>query len=283
MDVRAAFAAELACPTPEGLALVIAQLRYPDLDRAAMLRELDDLAAVMAVWLDGVAEGRSRAEAFIHVFCHELGYHGNRERYHDPDNSYLNQVLVKRTGLPITLSVICMAVGRRLGLQVDGVNLPAHFMVRYRDRAGAWLLDPFHESVLPQSETAPYLARLFGREITLTSDAFDAVTPREIAARMLRNLRSVYVVNRDVEMVLRLLDLLVLAEPNVEMYWQERGYLAQSLDEYETAVRSLRRALYLSGHVPRLQAQGMTQTPLQEEAGMEQALREIEQQWIRRN
>ena len=220
----------------------------------------------------------------MHVFCHELGYHGNRNRYHDPDNSYLNRVLVQRTGLPITLSVICMAVGRRLGLEIDGVNLPAHFMTRYQDRTGVWLLDPFHVSVLPQSETARYLARLFGREISLTHDAFEPVTPREIAARMLRNLRSVYVVNRDVDMVLRLLDLLVLAEPNAQMYWQERGYLAQSLDEYETAVRSLRRALYLSGRVPQLQPQGGPPMPTPtEEAGLAQALREIEQQWIQRN
>jgi regulator of sirC expression with transglutaminase-like and TPR domain len=118
----------------------------------------------------------------------------------------------------------------------------------------------------------------------LANDAFDAVTPREIASRMLRNLRSVYVVNRDVDMVLRLLDLLVLAEPNAAMYWQERGYLAQSLDEYEIAVRSLRRAMFLSGQVPDLHPQGsLAPGPLKTEPGIEQALREIEQQWVRRN
>ena len=101
---------------------------------------------------------------------------------------------------------------------------------------------------------------------------------------MLRNLRSVYVVNRDVDMVLRLLDLLVLVEPNAAMYWQERGYLAQSLDEYETAVRSLRRAMFLSGHVPHMQPHdGVLTEPPRVELGMEQALREIEQQWVRRN
>jgi regulator of sirC expression with transglutaminase-like and TPR domain len=157
-------------------------------------------------------------------------------------------------------------------------------MARYQDEAGAWLLDPFHTAVVPEAETAAYLSKLFGREIRLGSDALDAVTPREIAARMLRNLRSVYVVNRDVDMVLRLLDLLVLAEPNAAMYWQERGYLAQSLDEYEKAVRSLRRAMFLSGQAPHLQAQNrVAAEPLDAEPGVEQALREIEQQWVRRN
>ncbi len=284
MDVRAAFAAELVSATPEGLALVIAQLRYPELDMALALRELDDLATVMGVWLEGVPAGRARAEAFVHVFCRELGYHGNQNHYHDPDNSYLNKVLERRVGLPITLSVVCMAIGRRLGLHIDGLNLPAHFMARYEDEVGAWLLDPFHAAVVPEAETAAYLTKLFGREITLGSDALEAVTPRDVASRMLRNLRSVYVVNRDVDMVLRLLDLLVLVEPNAAMYWQERGYLAQSLDEYETAVRSLRRAMFLSGHVPHMQPHdGVLTEPPRVELGMEQALREIEQQWVRRN
>jgi regulator of sirC expression with transglutaminase-like and TPR domain len=131
------FAALVARPEDEipldEAALLIAAHARPDLDVAAELGRLDELAAgCKEPTLDGLTH---------HLFT-ELGFRGNTEEYSDPDNSYLDRVLQRRVGIPITLSVLTMEVGRRLGVPLDGVGMPGHFLVRHRADPGTFL-DPF--------------------------------------------------------------------------------------------------------------------------------------------
>src|SRR5258707_473570 len=110
------------------LALRLACDEYPDLDVEAYLSELDGMAREARTYLGGALAGQ------VHGLCrylfHEMGFHGNTRNYYDPRNSYLNQVLDRRTGLPITLSVVALAVGTRAGLEVVGVGLPGHFVAK---------------------------------------------------------------------------------------------------------------------------------------------------------
>jgi regulator of sirC expression with transglutaminase-like and TPR domain len=240
----ALLAGDPAAP-PEQIAAAIARLAYPDLDAGCVLAQLDDLADAIAPAVQSGGEGRARADALLAGVTQQLGFHGNRTRYYEAANSYLNVVLERRTGLPILLCVVCMALGRRLGLDVEGVGLPGHFMARYVDARGAWLLDPFHGKVVEPPAVEEYLARLFERPVHVTSDLLAPVTPMALAQRILNNLRMVYLTDRDDVMAGRVVDFMLALTPNSTFLWQERGVLAYRVGDLETATRGLRRYFFL--------------------------------------
>lgn len=240
------FAAELRRPEPERLALVIARLGFPDLAFEPYLREIDELARQVGRRLEEVGPGAARAQAFMTAMRDDLGFTGNSERYYDAENSFLNRVLARRTGLPIMLSVLCMAIGNRLGLTVEGMGFPGHFMARYRDDAGAWLLDPFYGVVVEPREAADYLAERFGQPVRLAADVFQPVTPVALALRILNNLRNVYLGHGNTLMAAQVLDLMLVVTPDSALLWQERGVLAYRDKEWEAAARALRRYLFLT-------------------------------------
>jgi regulator of sirC expression with transglutaminase-like and TPR domain len=162
-------------------ALLIAAHARPDLDVAAELGRLDDLAAgCKEPTLDGLTH---------HLFD-ELGFRGNAEHYQDPDNSYLDQVVRRRLGIPITLSVLTMEVGRRLGVPLDGVGMPGHFLVRHRAEPGTFL-DPFGGGRLLDADGCQDIFTALGG--TGWQDSYLApVGARAILARMLLNLQGVF-------------------------------------------------------------------------------------------
>ena len=123
--------------------LAIARDEYPDLDVAACCGELDSMAVTVRSRLAADAFAEQRIAALNHHLFAELGFRGNVDAYYDPRNSYLNEVLTRRTGIPITLSILYMEVGRRIGLPLRGVSFPGHFLVKLRVRRGELVLDPF--------------------------------------------------------------------------------------------------------------------------------------------
>lgn len=234
-------------PQPERLALTIAGLAYPTLDLAEELAQIDQLATVMWRALQGLPPGYERAARFIDVLHYDLGFTGNREQYYDPDNSYLNVVLRRRVGLPIMLSLLCMAIGRRLGLDIAGLGFPGHFMARYRDEAGAWLLDPFHNQVMALDAANRYLSGIFEHPITLSQAMFEPVSATALAQRILQNLRNVYLGRKNFAMTHRVLDYLLLLTPEEPALWQEKGLLHYHADHWEAASYHLRRYFFLAG------------------------------------
>ena len=179
-------------------ALLIAAHAYPGFDVAAQLARLDALAAdVPSPTLEGV-----RAYLFG-----TMGFHGNVDDYGDPRNSYLNDVLDRRVGLPITLSVLVMEVGRRLGVPFSGVGLPGHFLVRH-DGVPPALLDPFEGGrELTVDDCADRVARVYGDAVVFEPGMLAPVGPRAILARMLANLKQRFTLTGDsvaAEWVLRL-------------------------------------------------------------------------------
>jgi regulator of sirC expression with transglutaminase-like and TPR domain len=168
-------------------ALLIAAHAHPGLDVGAELARLDGLAA-------GVAEPSLDAWR-RHLFV-ELGFSGNVHRYYDPANSFLDDVMRRRKGLPITLSVLGMEVGRRVGLRLEGVGMPGHFLLRHGPDA---YVDPFDQGrLLDREGCVDRFRALHGAKAPFRAGYLDTVGPLEILGRILNNLKSVYIGRSDV-------------------------------------------------------------------------------------
>src|SRR5262249_17966269 len=135
---------------------------------------------------------------------HEMGFHGNTQQYYDPKNSYLNDVIDRRTGLPITLSVLAMAVGQRGGLEVVGIGLPGHFVTKAVASGHEVLFDPFHGGRQLSTEQCEQLvAQATGKPFQVRSEHLNAVPIGLIAARLLTNLKGVYMRAEDFPRLIR--------------------------------------------------------------------------------
>jgi regulator of sirC expression with transglutaminase-like and TPR domain len=236
--------------TPERLAFEIARMAHPTLDVLAALAQIDALAAFVQGAFpvaDPPEVSRRPAEDFLRIINQELDFHGSREDYYDPRNSLLPDVLDRRMGLPIMLCVICMALGRRLGMRIEGLGFPSHFLILYRHEAGDMVLDPFLGLTLAPNEVEKHLARLLGQPVNLTPEVWRPLTPQEIALRILHNLRNAYLTAKDLPMVEQVLDYLVAANPNEPQYWRERGLLHYRQGRWVEAHYDLRHYLQRVG------------------------------------
>ena len=234
---------------PERLALEIARIANPALDVEHQMQQLDELAEYVRRAFPGDAAPGSEggAAGFMRVIAHELDFHGDQENYYDPRNSLLPDVLERHTGLPIMLCLVCIAVGRRIGLDIAGLGFPSHFLALYRDSAGDTVLDPFLGITLEVHDVERHLARVIGRPVQLAPDAWRPLTAAEIAMRILQNLRNAYMNLKDLPMVLRVLDYLIAANPAEPQYWRERGLIHYRLRNWLDAHYDLRRYLLRVG------------------------------------
>jgi len=238
------FAREMESETaqPEQLALHIGGLIEPNLDVHHYLDTLDTLAnEAQDHLLPGLAGG-DLAHALLHVLGIQMGFQGNLGNYYDPGNSFLHRVVETHRGLPITLSLLYIAVARRMGIHLEGMGFPAHFMVRYQDDLGSWLLDPFHRSIIQESDISSYLAGVFRQPVQLHSAVAEyAVSSRMLLLRLLNNLRNVYLSNNVFQRALAVLDYMVVVEPDEPDLWRDRGLLHIQNGEMLAAESDLRR------------------------------------------
>jgi len=238
------FARELDSETaePERLALHVGGLIDADLDVARYLAKLDDLAAEAEDRLLPGLRGSDLAHALLHVLGEQMGFQGNLTNYYDPGNSCLHLVIDRRQGLPITLSLLYMAVARRMGIHLDGMGFPAHFMVRYRDEEESWLLDPFHRSLVPEADASSYLTGVFQQPISLRAAVAEyTVSTRMLLLRLLNNLRNIYLHNNVFHRALAVLHYMVLVEPHEPDLWRDRGLLHLQTGQMLAAESDLRR------------------------------------------
>jgi regulator of sirC expression with transglutaminase-like and TPR domain len=197
-----------------GAALLLAQTEYPELDPSAYLARLAELA-VQGRAAAGECEPAEQTRRLAKFLFTDLGFAGNREDYYDPRNSYLNDVLDRRLGLPITLSVVLLDVAGRLGLPVYGVGLPAHFVVKFQDGAEEMFIDPFHGgAILTEAECCALVSGVFRRPVKPAPAYFARVGPRQIMRRMLANLRNVYLSRKDLARGIRVIELILTVEPD---------------------------------------------------------------------
>jgi regulator of sirC expression with transglutaminase-like and TPR domain len=230
-------------------ALWIAAEEYPDLDHAAYLGYLDDVAGTVRQRLAGDLDSDTARGALAEEVFVRQGFAGNATEYYDPRNSYLNEVIDRRRGIPITLAVVYLSVGRRLGMPVHGVNAPGHFLVRHGDR----VLDPFASGRAVADGTLLEQLRQMGvsepeqqleRLLTTPPDT------RAILVRMLGNLKANHLQRKDFVRTLAVVDRLVHLEPSNPLWLRDRGALYQRLDCARAAVADLERYLVLAPDDP---------------------------------
>ncbi|HKI98254.1 MAG TPA: tetratricopeptide repeat protein [bacterium] len=231
-------------------ALLIAAEAEPALDAAACLRELDALAAAAAEHLTPEAGPRARVEALGRFLFEQEGFQGNAADYYDARNSFLHEVLRRRTGIPITLALVFMELGKRLGLPMEGVNFPGHFLVRHTAPDGEVLVDPFSGRVLSALDCEHLLRRTAGPQAQLAPHLMQAATPKGVLRRMLTNLKLIYLHQRAWPEALSCMERILLLAPDDPHELRDRGLLFLRLECHAEAAADLERYLILAGHEP---------------------------------
>jgi regulator of sirC expression with transglutaminase-like and TPR domain len=224
-------------------ALLIARLEYPDLDVDHYLDRLAATARAAAAKARGL-DDLGRLHRLREYLFEELRFAGNAENYYDPRNSFLNDVLDRRLGIPITLSLVLMEVGRRLGLTMEGVGLPGHFVTGVRVGGEQILLDPFNGgTVLTPAACRELAARALGRPVELAPEHLAPVTKRQLLTRMLRNLKTVYWQQCAWPRVIAVIDRILVLDPAAGGEWRDRGLALQHMGEVARGLRDWERYL----------------------------------------
>lgn len=229
-------------------ALLIARDEYPGLDVAATLAEMDRITEGLRAVIDPDAEPLVRLRALNRHLFETLGFSGDFLDYYDPRNSYLNEVLARRLGIPITLALVYVELGRRVGVALDGVSFPGHFLVRMEVQGGLIVLDPYHRGKSISAEELKLRARtLAGIEDPDDEALFQLLLParnRAVLVRMLHNLKALYSEREETLKALRCADRIVLLDPQPADI-RDRGLLYHSLGADAAARRDLERYLSL--------------------------------------
>ncbi len=221
-------------------ALLYACEAYPDLDIESYLDRLDEMASIVRPRLV-----HHHPVGVLNDFLfQELGFHGNTEDYFDPRNSFLNQVLDRRTGIPITLSVVYLELARRLDMPIVGIGLPGHFIVRYDGDKEPLYLDPYNcGEPMSVQDCRQRVKDISDGQLTFKPSFLDPVGPKQILTRMLRNLKGIYVARTDFESAISAVEKLILLNPSAIDEIRDLGVLHYYADHKLKAVGCLERYL----------------------------------------
>lgn len=230
-------------------ALLIALDDYPDLDTRACLAEIESLGHTLGKRLPADFSPLHRVIALNRYLFVELGFHASVDDYYDPGNNLLNVVLERRAGIPITLSILYLEVGRRIGLRLHGVSFPGHFLVKLPTAEGDLILDPYGKGrSLSESELRRRLGEL-AHDIDpaqLPLQPFLAsVSKREILARMLRNLKGIHLQRDALQQALSMMNRILIVTPGAGHEWRDRGLLFERLECTHAALTDLETYLEL--------------------------------------
>ena len=232
-------------------ALLIAAEEYPDLNIGRYITQLNLLArSVLEVTGLPGADFRLSGEtaqkvdaldlilAMNKVLFEQEHFHGNHADYYNPGNSFLNQVLERQEGIPITLSLIYMEVGKRVGLQIVGIGLPFHFIVRCDLAHSSIYIDPFEKGrLLNEQDCRERINRLFRGKIPFNPLWLEPVTNRQLLTRMLANLKNIYIHQGDYPRALSACDRIVMLAPGTALERKDRGIVHLHLKHYTRAIR----------------------------------------------
>ncbi|CAN5756991.1 SirB1 family protein [soil metagenome] len=254
-SARSRFAELVERPEPElnlaEAALLVAAEAYPQLTPEPYLQRLDELAervrdrtwdeTAPIVMLDDVAR----------VLFQEERFRGNQAQYYDPRNSFLNDVLDRRLGIPLTLGMVYLEVGWRLGLPLHGVNFPGHFLVRFEGEAVKLLVDPFQSGLVRfEDEAQALLDQVYGGSVRLKPEYLRVADRHAILVRLLSNLKGIYLNRRDEVKALSAIERILLITPDSTDEERDRGMVLTRLGRSADAVLALRRYLELAPDAP---------------------------------
>ena len=257
-DVLRVFAACAASPDEGDLvrgALCLSFIEDREVDEGAVLRQLTRLGAIATVRLErlGVRPSpQAQVELLNELLFDEEGFHGNEARYEDPRNSFLPDVMARRCGLPIALSVIYLDVARRAGIPMEGVNFPGHFLVRYRtsahhpDHPRDLVVDPFHGGAqLGERDLRALLQRHAGDQAVYDRRLLATASRAQILTRMAVNLKRLYVAMRSFPHACAATDLLLALDPSSPAELRDRGLIAYHMRDFGPALRDLEAYLFV--------------------------------------
>jgi regulator of sirC expression with transglutaminase-like and TPR domain len=209
-------------------ALLIAREEYPDLEVGKYLARLDEMAGTVKAGLRGGEVFTTQIAHLNRVLFDEMGFRGNREEYYDPRNSFLNDVLDRRVGIPISLSTVYLEVGRRIGCPLDGVAFPGHFLVRFAGPTpgSEILVDPFNRGMLLTEEDCKRrLKETYKGQVRFRPEFLRRARNRDILERMLTNLKQIYHGQRDYHRALRVQQMILCLKPDDPAAVRDRGLL----------------------------------------------------------
>ena len=252
--------------------LLIAKEQYPQLCVEQYLVRLDQLAEEVKGRLADETAPLVVLQELLQVLFEKQRFRGNRKAYYDPRNSFLSDVLDRRLGIPLTLAMVLLEVGWRLDLPLEGVNFPHHFVVRFRGDALSLLIDPFDRGKLRFEEQAQELLdRVYGGMVRVKDSFLRPATRRDMLARLLANLRTVYLNAKDDERALRAVEHLLVLTPEAADEHRSRGGLlvrlgrpgeaAQALEEYLTLAPDAADGVRVSALLDRLRRQRPQASP----------------------
>jgi len=233
-------------------ALLMSRIEYPGLDVQFYVNRLDRMGEEARVHVERAREHAGTAAPDVAALASYvygvLGFSGNRVSYDDPHNSLLNQVIDRRTGIPITLAVVLLEVGARAGVRLEGVNFPGHFLLRGFSPGvpgkGIVLVDPFNDgAVLSESDCAALLPSEAGDRSALTPEMFATAGKREILVRMLLNIKRAYLRQHSFPQARDAVDLLLELDPTLMSEVRDRGLLSYRLGHLAAALRDFERYL----------------------------------------
>jgi regulator of sirC expression with transglutaminase-like and TPR domain len=232
-------------------ALLIAAEEYPQLNAEQYLHRLDLLAELVRDRLADETAPLLVLQALNQVLFEQEAFRGNTEAYYDPRNSFLNDVLDRRLGIPLTLSIVMLEVGWRLGLPLEGVNFPGHFLVRFSGEATNLLLDPFQEGEIRfEDQAQALLDRVYGGAVRLQPEYLWAAGRKDMVVRLLENVKNVYLNARDDARAVAAIERILLVRPDATDEVRDRGMLLARLGRADEAVIDLERYLRAAPGAP---------------------------------
>ncbi len=225
-------------------ALLIAQEEYADMNCSAYLDRLDRMADEADRRSRNVKNARGRLGALNRYLFETVQFRGNSEDYYDPRNSFLNEVLDRRTGIPITLSTVYLEVGWRLEMPLHGVGFPGHFLVKYSSPEGDIVIDPFHQGTILSEEVCQNrLDQMYGRRVQFGQTLLAASTKRQILIRILTNLKGIYLTAKDHHRALAAVERILLIDASLDREIRDRGILRMQLQQTSQGIADLERYL----------------------------------------
>lgn len=230
----------------ERAALYLALEEYPELDVEAYLNALDIMAAEVEERLPVESYPLRIVQTINHYLYEDLGFRGNAEDYYNPCNSFLNQVIDQRKGIPITLSLVYLAISQRIGFPMVGIGMPGHFLIRPDVEEMEIFVDPFHQGeILFSQDCKARLTQLFGQPIELQPAFLQSVSPSHFLARMLTNLKFIYLDRREFAKTLAAIERILLLFPQAAIELRDRGILYYHLNRPTEARQDLEEYLTL--------------------------------------
>jgi regulator of sirC expression with transglutaminase-like and TPR domain len=228
-------------------ALRIACVEYPTLNESYYLEMLNNMAARLEPRIQGVIEPQPLVQEINRVLFDEEGFRGNIDQYYDPRNSFLNEVLDRKLGIPITLSIVYIEVGRRAGLRTYGIGLPGHFVTGLLTDAGRVFINPFNKGEILSEQACRRIVRSqLGASSEFKQSFLDPTWPKQILVRLMRNLKAIYGAAGSQTKALYMVNWILMLAPDSDQELRERGLYYESVGDFQSAAKDLEKFLELN-------------------------------------